>query len=348
MNNNTEVKRSGAFRPKRINFAQVSNIPLWQKELSWGAKGLYSTIQSLITIPNYILYKTSLMTMGPSGKKAFDRIWKELKEKGYLIQYRLQDPKTKAFYYEYELLDEPNVEFATEIHNSQNRKTHIPKKEVVDKNPCTQNGTMENPCTQKAGNASRGVYNNTLNNNTVSMYVSIYEKHLALDGLTENFIRNNNLDEKIELDLFETILVEAINNKRVKLKDRYFRKKITEIINKGIRTIQDYEKSIEDFNKTYEVSNSNSNSKSYKGAKNRSKDNYKTKFHNFDSNLENMSNDEVMENLAINNYVKHNDKREVHKIYLKAMNLGLSSLATDDIRKSIVNYAIFENLEVPK
>lgn len=100
----------GRFRQKKYNFAMVSNSPLHDDELSLRARGLYATIQSYITIPNFTLYKVYLQRHCPEGQKAFDRAWTELKKKGYLKQYRLQDPETKRFYWEYDLLDIPGLE----------------------------------------------------------------------------------------------------------------------------------------------------------------------------------------------------------------------------------------------
>lgn len=97
---------TGRFRKKRKNFAQVSNIALQDTNLSLGAKGLYALIESLINIPDFVLYKATLMKMCKEGRKAFDSAWKSLKEQGYLIQYEMRDEK-KCIYYEYELLDEP-------------------------------------------------------------------------------------------------------------------------------------------------------------------------------------------------------------------------------------------------
>ncbi|MBO3392489.1 RNA replicase, partial [Clostridium perfringens] len=133
-----QSNRSGQFRKKKVYFTQVSNSALRDPALSLKAKGLYSLIQSYITMENYTLYKNKLKQDVKEGEKAFESTWKELKDAAYLIQYRLQDPKTKQFYYEYELLDEPNVELANEIHNAQNRKkheekSHNPKKVGMDK-----------------------------------------------------------------------------------------------------------------------------------------------------------------------------------------------------------------------
>jgi hypothetical protein len=51
------MSENGVFRKKKVYFAQVSNEALRNSKLSLKAKGLYSLIQSYITIENFILYK---------------------------------------------------------------------------------------------------------------------------------------------------------------------------------------------------------------------------------------------------------------------------------------------------
>lgn len=168
-----ETNRSGQFRKKKIYFTQVSNVALRDSSLSLKAKGLYALIQSYLTIEDFTLYKNTLKKHLKEGEKAFESTWKELKDAAYLIQYRLQDPKTKQFYYEYELLDEPDIELANKIHNSQNRKkheekSHTPKKvgmgekdEKSKKAIPTKREGMDNGYSGKVG-----VHNNTDLNNT--------------------------------------------------------------------------------------------------------------------------------------------------------------------------------------
>lgn len=168
-------QKSGVFRKRRISFAQVSSIALLDNNLSAKAKGLYSLIQYFINIPDFILYKNTLRKHMAEGDKAFDSMWKELKDKGYLIQYRLQGEKG-YYYYEYELLDEPNLELANEIHSSQNRKKseekyHNPKKGGMDKKeeklPKIHNPKKEGMDNRYDGQV--GVYNNNnLNNNNLN------------------------------------------------------------------------------------------------------------------------------------------------------------------------------------
>jgi len=117
------MNNEGVFRQKKVFFSQISNNVLRDTKMSLKGKGLYSIIQSYITIENFILYKTTLKKQCKEGNKAFESAWKELKDRGYLVQYRLRDKKGN-FYYEYDLLD--NV--------------HTPEKGSTDNAPSGKGG----------------------------------------------------------------------------------------------------------------------------------------------------------------------------------------------------------------
>jgi len=137
-------EKSGRFRKKKINFSMVSNTLAHDKDISLKAKGLYLLIQSYITIDNFTLYKDFLMRNCLEGERAFNSAWKELKENGYLKQYKMREGSTH-FYYEYELLDEPEKENSLDCH-------FVPlQEEDVQEVRCTKGGQ----------------YNNTVQNNTI-------------------------------------------------------------------------------------------------------------------------------------------------------------------------------------
>jgi hypothetical protein len=125
---------NGSFRKKKTYFSQVSNEALRDNTLSLKAKGLYALIQSYITIENFTLYKATLEKQCVEGSSAFNSAWKELKDKGYLTQYKTRTEKG-GYSYEYDLLDV--------------------------KNPHMENRGVDNPPYGKVG-----VYNNTEPNNT--------------------------------------------------------------------------------------------------------------------------------------------------------------------------------------
>ena len=93
----SDFMNGGIFRSKEVPFSQISNKVVDDENLSCIAKGLYLIIQRNITIPNFVLYKSMLKEKSGLGAKAFDKVWKELKEKGYLIQERHRDKKTRKF-----------------------------------------------------------------------------------------------------------------------------------------------------------------------------------------------------------------------------------------------------------
>lgn len=146
------MMESGKIRGRRANFSMVSNSLLQDSHVSLKAKGLYSVIQSYITIPDFTLYKSFLMRTCKEGTKAFEAAWTELKSTGYLAQYKLKDDRGK-FVYEYELLDIPEPHPQNGGMGNYTPHPHFVGMEKVGiRNVDMQNG---------------GCINNTLQNNTV-------------------------------------------------------------------------------------------------------------------------------------------------------------------------------------
>lgn len=198
---------NGSFRAKRVYFSQVSNTALRDSNLTLKAKGLYALIQSYITLENFILYKSTLKKMCREGDKAFENTWKELKESGYLIQHRNRG-ENGSFHYEYELLDEPDREYADRIHSLQNRKTqdqktHTPQKGYMGKTLKNQGSVhtpekdaMDNGVHGKQGYISNTDLNNTDSSNIITTTeaektndVVAVKKELGDIELTDNEIR---------------------------------------------------------------------------------------------------------------------------------------------------------------
>lgn len=123
---------NGAFKPKRINFAQVSNSALHDANLSLKAKGLYSLIQSLITLPNEDLRIWKIRNKCKEGNNGFEAAWKELKDAGYLKQYRMPGSKKGQFDYIYDLLDQPDSSTPATINLNKHGEIKQESKESVD------------------------------------------------------------------------------------------------------------------------------------------------------------------------------------------------------------------------
>lgn len=197
------MKKSGVIRKKRTFYAQVSNVALRDKTLSLKAKGLLAIIESYLTLDNFTLYKDFLLSKSTDGETSFRGAWKELKEHGYLIQYKLKDNVTKQFYYEYEICDNPCVE-----------NQHMDNKPDSDK-PQVENPHMDKPPTDipLVDNLNNGLststepplYNNTLLNNTLC--INIIHTNIDYDPV---FI---NSDNKYIVDNIVDIMNEVLCNK---------------------------------------------------------------------------------------------------------------------------------------
>ncbi|WP_288925307.1 DUF6017 domain-containing protein [Aminobacterium colombiense] len=131
---------------KKSGFTAVSNSVVKDRNLSLKAKGLYMLIQSYITIPGFDLYLNTLKKQCKEGEHSFMNTWRELKDNGYLIQYKKQGPGG-LFEYEYELLDEKSPEHRDSV--------HPPKNHPLDNHP------MENPPLDNPRDGKPGVYNKT-------------------------------------------------------------------------------------------------------------------------------------------------------------------------------------------
>ena len=214
---------NGRFRKRKVTFAQVSNVALRDSNLSLKAKGLYSIIQSYITMEDFVLYKSYLMKLSTDKETSFKGAWKELKEAGYLVQYKLQDEKG-FFYYEYELLDELKVDSKPiELHEINNDN-------VVSKNPEVENHSMDIPGVENPpvdfppyGKSTSGKstpinntnLSNTLTNNT---NLSIYPEN---DGLIDEL---NIIYEQLDLNTLKAqypLDVDLITELEVLIHDMY-------------------------------------------------------------------------------------------------------------------------------
>lgn len=155
--------QSGAFRKKKVSFSQVSNIALRDEDLSLKAKGLLALIESYLSLDSFILYKQFLINKSKDGETSFRGAWKELKDKGYLIQYKLKNNQTKQFYYEYEICDNPYVEnqhVANKIIIPYDEKPHV-------ENPLVASLHVGLPTQWETHSYNKDLSSNTLYINTI-------------------------------------------------------------------------------------------------------------------------------------------------------------------------------------
>ena len=170
-------QNGGVFKKKKVKFAQVSNLALRDENLSLKAKGLYSMIQSYITIENFTLYKNTLIKQCKDKEGSFNTAWKELKDNGYLVQEKKRT-SNGSFYYEYDLLDEPftTPQFST---------------------PGFSTPGFSTPGFSTPGKT--GVYNNTDFNNTDFNNTDFNNTDLSKG-------ENSSATEKVEKEFIDTVI----------------------------------------------------------------------------------------------------------------------------------------------
>lgn len=207
-------RNEGRFRPRRVKFAQISNCALQDPKLSLKAKGLYSLIQSLITNPNHDMRVWKICKLCKEGEKAFQSAWKELKDCGYLKQYRMPTGERGKFKYEYDLLEEPDLTTSATINLNKNGEI-ISITEEIDHIPQNGGGGQETPndhtphfgydaqstlClkhpVENRGGNDNTILDNTFLDNTKKSVSPSYN-----DGLTD--FLSNQIKEQIEYSYFE-------------------------------------------------------------------------------------------------------------------------------------------------
>lgn len=201
-------QEGGTFiNKKRENFTMVTNKVINANLLSPGAVGLYLIIAQKIRIPGFVLYKTNLRNHfnngnGKSlGKRAFQTLWDELKNVGYLKQYRIRT--SEGFKYQYELLDEPNKERASlimvklceELIEDENGNMVIRDKSLaVEEGLATEQDLAETDSMDMVGTAKNIVVKNLDLTDKDKKYVK---------ELYENVKYNTSLNYKEDADLSE-------------------------------------------------------------------------------------------------------------------------------------------------
>ena len=174
-------KKSGMIRKKRTYYAQVSNVALRDETLSLKAKGLLAIIESYLTLDGFTLYKDFLLSKSTDGETSFRGAWKELKDHGYLIQYKFQDIETKRFYYEYEVCDDPQVDF----------------QHVGSGKPDGDSPPVAFPPDGSSTSGKSPLYNNTLNNNTI--YINTIRTNIEYNSVFVNSIDRKLVDNIIDI-----------------------------------------------------------------------------------------------------------------------------------------------------
>lgn len=168
-------KRENVKIKKKKGFTQVQNWAPDDMTLSDKALGLYTRIQRWITFeaPDFECTKAFMRTKTPSGEKAFDSAWNELKERGYLKMYCVPPANWEA-----ELLDEPQPNTPHTYYLNANGEVKSTNVDRAEKKKRKENAEKEQDpeyYPQKGSNTGSGEYypqkrGNTKSTNTKSTY----------------------------------------------------------------------------------------------------------------------------------------------------------------------------------
>lgn len=347
------------FRRKQKKYTEIYNTIIF-KNKNVELTGLYTTIQACIdleintagTDKEFIITKNGIRNFTGYGEKKFDRIWLELKEAGYLKQYKYRNLEVSGkWLYEYELLDEPDLttyhslliqDDGTIVPNIPDNKLEKIKKQQEEKTlelshekVASQNRRVESSPLFLRG-CEKGGFNNTFLNN-VCKYLCIAKENFALSTEDKNYIET--IKEKLSLDLFEQIVVDAKNKNKT---FGYVIGTINKSLENNINTLEAFlenRKNYKTSNKKVSSSNNNSNNGAPK---------VKTRFHNINERFNEYAPDELENLLRESQKDKFGSNDPFHEMYLRAVNNGLDSLISDASRRIVLEYAEKNGLEIPK
>lgn len=240
------------FRRKEKKYTEVYNTIIF-KNKNVELTGLYTTIQACIdleintkgTDKEFIVNKKTLQSFTGYKDDKFKRIWNELKQAGYLKQYKIKSESGK-FEYEYELLDEPDIttHHSLIVKDDGSVVPNTPKSKI-DKLINENNPGVENPPMVPEGDfphsGQKGDYYNT-SLNKVCMYVCIAEKNFSLTNKNKEYIQS--IKNQIELDLFEQVVTDAKNKNKT---FSYAVGTVNNLLKNNIATLKEYLKAKENY-----------------------------------------------------------------------------------------------------
>lgn len=344
------------FRRKTKKYTEVYNTIIF-KTKDMELTGLYTTIQACIdleintrgTDAEFIISKKTIQNFCGCGETKFNRNWDALKKAGYLKQYKIKTENGK-FEYEYELLDEPDLttHHSLIVNEDGTLTPNIPKnkieklKSTFDENPGGQNDGLNPGGRFVEGGKKGGYYKDSLNK--VCKYLCIAKDNFALTNKNKEYIQV--VKEKIELDLFEQIIVDASNKNKT---FSYVIGTIDKCLDKNITTLKAYEEN----NKNYrQVTKANSNrSSSIENKKSNKVPVFKTRFHNINESFRNYSPEELEKivkesqkykfNKDNNNDVGSNESQPKHDLRVQAIknvqaNNFLTVIEGDDFWEKLI------------
>ncbi len=127
------------FLPPTEDYTEVSIPMLMDPTLSLGAKGLYIVIARYLRLqmykPQIVLSKDMLRAVCREGSNAFDRMFRELRCRGYLSLTREKNLQTGYPHYRYTLHKVPDTEAVSVCHAEKPQPSSVPAKPASQSSP---------------------------------------------------------------------------------------------------------------------------------------------------------------------------------------------------------------------
>lgn len=189
-------------------------------------------------------------------------------------------------------------------------------------------------------NISKYVCNENQQTNSL---LKLYEKHLRPSSYVISVLNSVNEKQQITEELLEVIILKAINNNRIKDNEKWIIGTINKQIDKGIKTVEEYEADIKEYgNKLSNKSTKKASSKSTKSAI------VKTKFHNINQTFMKYEANELENLLQENQNNKFKSDKELkafrERQNAKQKQLGLVVVTDEIVQEAILKVGYYMSL----
>ena len=332
---------------KENPYVMINKSCLNDANLSWAAKGLHSYLLSLPD--DWEIYVDELIKHTSAGRDHTYRVVNELLEHGYMekVQYRCEGKILGLNYTVFEVSTGENNAKAKISNVTLSDNGEIVEISTIQ--PNTENQDTDNPDT---------VFTTLLNNNNYEVIkeiknkevVVVDEKQTQLLEMYKSFKlqkkvmpQTTNLImsyiDKFDLEVFEQVFIDASEDS-VKSKYRYLEDTFKKLVDKNIRTLEEYKKDNAKYkaSKTSKKLNTTNRSNSNKNYK------VKTRHHNINQTFEKYT-AEGLEELLKENQAAKQVKRDVEENKTSEEDNKQVEITENLINECMLSYNYFNSLD---
>ena len=329
---------------KENPYVMINKSCLNDANLSWAAKGLHSYLLSLPD--DWEIYVDELIKHTSAGRDHTYRVVNELLEHGYMekVQYRCEGKILGLNYTVFEVSTGEN-----------NAKAKISNVTLSDNGEIVEISTIQPNTENQDTDSPDTVFTTLLNNNNYEVIkeiknkevVVVDEKQTQLLEMYKSFKlqkkvmpQTTNLImsyiDKFDLEVFEQVFIDASEDS-VKSKYRYLEDTFKKLVDKNIRTLEEYKKDNAKYkaSKTSKKSNTSSSNKDYK---------VKTRHHNINQTFEKYT-AEGLEELLKENQAAKQVKRDVEENKTSEEDNKQVEITENLINECMLSYNYFNSLD---